>query len=378
MTRSVSGHFADLPALDEEHVRAYAAAVRDAYASAERAAGGIAEQRFRIGGYRILVRSTVESLLSLQTAALEHLAEGAGGPQDLAIHLWDSANGSAQPPSPLAWYTRHRGAGQPPLSAGARFDARGELPAFNTKGVRTGFHVWPHMLRLLDVPQGAAFSWVDDTARLPYYETVTPFVRILAWWMGERGRAIVHAGAVGMASGGVLIAGASGSGKSTAVLACLKDGMEYAGDDHCLVATRPVPQVYGLYATAKLKGNDDVARFPALARFVRNAGRLETEKVSLFLRPCSGVRLATGFPLRALLVPRVTGAAAARLVPVSPSTALALTAPSTVSQMPGTGRASLRLLAELVRRLPGYVLETGPDLASIPAAVRRLLRDGGT
>lgn len=366
-------------------IHGYARAVRAAYARAERVAGQVHERAFRIADGTIRVRGPGEALVDLLTEALAHLAVPADAvpataPQaaaSLTIHLWDSGGEArAAPPWPLAWYRRQHPDGDGPAAPRAQFDGRGELPGFNTPGVRAAFGVGPNVLHLLDLDRGESFCWFERAQDVPYHETASPFLRILSWWADARGWLFAHAGAVGTAAGGLLLVGPGGSGKSTTALACLGSALGYAGDDHCLVSGGPGPRVASVYSSAKLKGPADLERFPHLASLVRNPGRLGPEKALLFLhRHCPG-QLAAGFPLRAVVVPRVTGRSP-RLGPLAPTAALAAMAPSTCRQLPGHERRALGLMAGLVRQLPCYALETGPTVRAIPEVLQALLSGGG-
>jgi hypothetical protein len=83
-----------------------------------------------------------------------------------------------------------------------------------------------------------------------------------------------------------------------------------------------------------------------------------------------------GFPLRAVLVPRVVAAEPqTRVVPASPAAALAALAPSTIFQLHPPQPDGLARMAVLVRKVPCYSLELGSDVARIPEAIGALLED---
>ena len=84
-------------------------------------------------------------------------------------------------------------------------------------------------------------------------------------------------------------------------------------------------------------------------------------------------QLASGLPVKAVVVTTVRGRGETRLVPASPVKALLALAPTTIYQLPRNGGA-LGPLAELVRRVPSFTLELGDDLASSPVVIRDLLR----
>jgi hypothetical protein len=362
-----------LPRLPAAQLESYYQAVRAAFERAA-AASGINEKTLWLGRHSVRIRAAGRGLLAELTAALAHHSLAMETKADLTIHIWDSeVTGAAGPPSPLAWHARHSEAGEASFAPNSRFESHGELPAFNEGNIRSSFHVFPSMLRLLHRERDEGFFWIDSAAHLPYYENYSPFHRLFSWWMTERQGLVMHAAAVGGESGGVLLVGDAGAGKSSTALACLGSSLSHAADDYCLVESEPQPYVYSLYNTAKLKTSADVEQFPQLAALVHNPGRLESEKALMFLHLGREENLSSGFPLRAILLPRVTGVSAARLAPVSPAETLRAMAPSTLLQLPNNGPGDFQLMAELARKLPSFVLEVGPDRGSIPSAIEHIL-----
>ena len=85
------------------------------------------------------------------------------------------------------------------------------------------------------------------------------------------------------------------------------------------------------------------------------------------------MRMAGGSPLRAILLPRVTGERDTRLEACSESQALATLAANTMARLPGATQADMQRCAELVAKLPRYYLHLGGDRPQIPGVVARLL-----
>lgn len=362
-----------LPPLPEAALVDYAAEVRRAFRSAAGPAP-LHTCTLRVADQTIAISSPRVQLLEAMARAVAHRAIPDGAP-DLTIYLWDGPPpGADAPVSPLAWYARHNPSYDLAALQRAAVAAHGEPEAFNTARWRTALQLGPNRLQFLDLFTGEGYYWISDARVLPYYEEGSPFLKLFASWFAARGGTVLHAGAVGGPAGGVLLVGEGGRGKSTTALACANAGFGYAGDDYCLVTTSP-EQVHSLYNTAKLKGPDDLRRFPHLAPFVRNAERVGEEKALLFLANHDGVELLSQFPPRALLAPTVTGAPGARLRPLSLQQALRAVAPSTTRQLPGSADRALAAIAHLVRRLPAFALEVGPDLDAIPPLVRELLAE---
>jgi hypothetical protein len=84
-------------------------------------------------------------------------------------------------------------------------------------------------------------------------------------------------------------------------------------------------------------------------------------------------KVATRLPVRAILLPRVTGTPETRLKRISVAMALAALAPSTIFQLPRAGNEAFKFLATFARQLPCFSLEVGTDLSTIPLVIEGLL-----
>jgi hypothetical protein len=357
---------------DENVLVEYCQAVHRSFLAAGGGADDRVERDFRIGGHSIRLTSPSPRVADKMGAALAHLRIEAQADPDLTICLWDSAGPRARPkpPSPWGWYAEHHGDGRIP---NMRYNSHGELTDFCSARVYTAFRIWTQKLRVLDSEQGLAYYWTEDIDQIPGYEFCAPFRKILAWWMSARSQQIVHAAAVGTEDAGVLLAGKGGTGKSTTALACLGSPLRYAGDDCCLLVDGEPPRINSLYNSAKLKTPRELMRFPGLAEVVQDATFPDGEKVFMFLQQHRPSFLSAGFPIRALLVPRVAGTASTRLEPVSSAMGLAALAPSTLRLFPGLERDATRRMARFVSQVPCYRLLVGTDLRRIPEVILELL-----
>ena len=334
--------------------------------SFEQAARPALERVYHIGTQTLVVRFANERLMPRLTPALEHLAmpeavASAGTTGPLTVCVWDSAStGVRMPPPP---WTRDAYASRGDLrgQATGRFQAAYQ---FTTAGVG--------LLSLLDRAQALGMYWLSDAQHLPDYEGGGPFRNLLHWWLAEKGQQLIHAGAVGRAGGGVLLAGRGGAGKSTTALACLAAGLRYLADDYCLLEPGPEPQVWSLYNSAKVR-LDGLKRFPHLAPLVDARDDHQEAKAIVFLQRHFPERLIRRFPLRAILLVRLAGRAASALTPATPAAALRALAPSTLFQLAGAGGAAFHMLGQLIRQVPCYYLEAGTDLGQLPGVVAALL-----
>jgi hypothetical protein len=335
----------------------YFQSVYELFKSSRQLTGSI-ERSFRIGGYLIRLSFANAALLSL-TRALEHLATDDTSTPDLTICLWDSeSTGYRMTPRP--WQEDD-------------FLARGVIHGYNTERIYTAFQHGSAAVSVLDKERNLAVFWAPDP-NLPYWEHGSPIRTILHWWLLSQGLQLVHAAAVGNSTGSVLIGGKGGSGKSTTALTCLESNLSYVGDDYTLLGLDSGPMVHSLYNSAKLN-SDQVQWLPALAPKIANTERLAEEKALLFVNEHYPLKVATQLPVRAILLPRVTGLVETGLKRVSVAMALAALAPSTIFQLPRAGDEAFKFLAKFARQLPCYSIEVGTDLSTIPPVIEGLLAE---
>jgi hypothetical protein len=329
---------------------------------------GAVERFYTIGCHTLCLRFAGTGLIPQIAPALSHLEIEPTAHPDLTICLWDSASTGTPLPSLIGrlieqvqWHWEDY------------LGPRKELKAYDGDRIRTNFHIGPNILSVLDRQQNLACYWIDDAQNIPYWEQGSPLQTILNWWTTDRQHQYVHAGAVGTPAGGVLLAGKGGSGKSSTALACIDSPLVYASDDYCLVSIDPQPYVYSLYNTAKLKGEADLERFPHLAPLVGNVDRMGLEKAMLFLHQHHPEKISCGFPIKAVLIPQVTGKLDTHLRPATAGAALRALAPSTIFQLAGSGQIAFKMMSSLVRQVPCYFLELGTDMVQIPIAIEQLL-----
>ncbi len=327
-----------------------------AFQRAEQNAGAPIQRDYALDGFVVRLRFASPALVPFITPALAHL-EIPPDPRraDLTICLWDSASTHTRMP-PRPW-------------AQDACRARGDVRGFNDTRSRTALAVDVGAVSVLDLKENLGVYWIRAAEQLPAYERGAPLRVILHWWMRERNRFLIHAGAVGLDAQGVLLIGKGGSGKSTACVAAALAGWQYVADDYCLLAADAQPYVHSLYNSAKLDGTF-LKNFPALVPLVSNPSALAAEKALLYLTQYPAARPSPRLELRALLLPRVTGQPTTRLAPVAPTQALQALAPSSLFQLPGTGSAEFFALANLAKQMPCFHLEAGVVLEQIPQTMQ--------
>jgi hypothetical protein len=180
----------------------------------------------------------------------------------------------------------------------------------------------------------------------------------------------------GYPAGAVLLCGASGAGKSTTALRCLKDGFAFLSDDLCAVTTDGGPAVHSLYCTGKLHEHH-LGAFPEFDRIVVNRKREPTEKAIAYLTDHPSGRLAHCRPLEAAIILTAKVEGQPRFRPIPPAKALRAIAPATLHEFPGFGREGFAGQAAVLSRVPCYEMDLSRQLDANPQALRLLLDDLG-
>ena len=327
--------------------------------SFQRAAGvGVDEHRFRVAGHVLLLRFAGPALAERMIPALAHLAADGDDEPHLSVDIWDSAStGTPEPALPAVDSDR---------------DPFGAVYFFGAPPVRAAYQPGPRIVSAFDAERARAWYWVANAVELPYWDAAAPIRQLLHWWLEARGLRLVHGGAVGRPAGGVLLVGRGGSGKSTSALSSLRSELRYAGDDYVAVALEPEPRVHSLYNSGKVEPHH-VERLPHLRGALANPDRLATEKAIVYVEGNYPGRAIDGFPLRAVLVPRITEREQPRVIEASRAAALKALAPSTIFQLHPQGGQALAAMARLVDKVPAYTLELGADVDALPVEIGRLL-----
>lgn len=205
---------------------------------------------------------------------------------------------------------------------------------------------------------------MNDAGALPIWEPSAPFRNLLHWSLADTGLAFTHAAVVGTSAGGVLLAGRGGAGKSTTAMACVDAGWRYVADDYCVLDVSAIPPL--MLSTARQRSRRGRwTGFPASPKW---SGRSAMTARS-FSRWGGRSRGSSPrrFPCVPSSFPRWAGPPA-RSSRCHPPPARAL-APSTLFQLPGSRQSSLGTIAAILRRVPVFGLDVGPDLEAIPGAL---------
>jgi hypothetical protein len=335
--------------------------LRASFEAAAEANGTVSVDRLAMAGASLSLRFASEALRERLTPAFAHLTGSSDGAAEpgLTVHLWDSTSTGAPPPSRPAVPADH---------------APGALFHVHQPPIRAAYQPGLETLSILDSDAGLAWHWVADAFDQPYWDQACPIRQILFWWLRSRGYLQVHGAAVGTPAGGALVVGKAGSGKSTVALSSLGSDLLYAGDDYVAVTAEPKPRVQSLYSSGKLEPDHVYELLPSLLPLLSNADRLESEKAVLYVHEHFPEQTTSGFPLAAVLVPRVrAGQRETRIVETTRAAAFSALAPSTIFQLHTADRAVFTAMSRLIERVPCYGLELGSDVTAIPGVIHDFL-----
>jgi hypothetical protein len=238
----------------------------------------------------------------------------------------------------------------------------------------------PHTFSCLDRAAGHIVGCIGWHERIFIYERAKPLARLLLNWHNDRNVPIIHTALVARSNNGVLVAGKSGSGKSTSSLACIIGGFDYLSDDYTGLQLRRDGAFVGhsLYNSVFLNTNH-LEWFGELAPYAIRGRLPHEEKSAVLLSQVLPQRLARAVPIRALVTARVTNGSATRLQRASKGEALLALGPSSLLQVQrrSFGVSGFARLAEVVERIPCFRMELGSDLSSIPQCIHDLLSQVG-
>lgn len=321
----------------------------------------------RMAGVTFHLRMAGPALAPAVLPALAHVLAtdlaGNEGDPTILFNLWDGASTGAWPPPPPFTSDDYRRYGQRAVAyagpvALMHAPATGQIFAYDRES-RQGYF------------------WAKDASQLSIYERAAPLQTLFHWALAEFGWQIIHAAAVGTETGGVLLIGNTGAGKSTTALACLtgdaRANLRFLSDDKCLARLDPAPQAFAAFSSGKIKA-DMLGRLPQFQDQLRGwDDNYKANKGLVFLHPDYAERLVATFPIKALVLPRVTGQVEASIRRVAAGDAFRVFGPSTVIWLPGAEADNYRFTGELVRRLPCYQLDLALEPMRNTDAIRKLV-----
>ncbi|MGK2964544.1 MAG: hypothetical protein ACSLFM_02945 [Tepidiformaceae bacterium] len=314
-------------------------------------------RRIDVAGRTIEIQFSSAVLERTMFRGLAHIESTATDAPALTIAAWDTeTSGVALPVSPAELETYMEG---------------GLPSSVPVDGVLASLGRPNPGVSMLELATGRAVYVIPDANRVPHPDLSGPFVTILNWWSTRQGLLWLHAAAIGDGGDGVLIIGRGGSGKSTTSLACVSAGMEYAGDDYCIVEPETLTAL-SVSNGGKLALHA-IGRLPNLRPHIINPQSIERHKGVIYLWEVFPDGVRRSLKLRGIVFPVRKGVAVGAIRPMTPGESLRELAPSSLLQLSAGEAPSLRRMADLVKRLPSYALELPEDITRVPDLVRRAI-----
>ncbi|MFT4847772.1 MAG: hypothetical protein ACI83B_000293 [Sediminicola sp.] len=216
-----------------------------------------------------------------------------------------------------------------------------------------------------------AYYYVSKKSLIPFWESDFPLRMVLHWFFNETSLQPVHSAAVGNEKGGVLLVGKGGSGKSTTTLSCLNSSLKIAGDDYILLDTEN-NIAHSLFSLCKITTKSiELLKQYSLKDAVRKPAIEGKFRISLYDHYPGN--LIKSIPIKAILLPTVSGNSKTKIAPSSASQAMIALAPTTLFQLPGLREEAFKKMAHFVRQVPAYQLQLGSDIENIPSLLEEFI-----
>lgn len=318
----------------------------------------VLERWYDLQGIRLVVRSEAPAVIAAMDRRLESFRSGELGPADLHLEFLVRADGDDPRLCP------------PPGPSRPVYEAPGGDIAYHTS--RDTIYADIHGLRLLCAAgDGMARMESDDYAgRRLYLATHALATVCLIELLKRRGRFNLHAACLARDGRGVLLAGASGAGKSTIAIALVRAGLAFLSDD--MVYIEPASEGVRMIAFPDAIGLTDqtVARFPELGPMMADPVPEGFPKRLVRMHALFGAEQLWSCVPQLLLFPQVVAEGPSRLEALDPKEALLRLVPDVLLTEPVAAQAHLRALAALLANVDCRVLRAGPDLNE---SVQRIL-----
>jgi len=309
-----------------------------------------------IASIAIRLKATNPNLLAVFSSALEHHRVTCSQPKAL-IRIWSATDTEIDRPRMPEAIRQRVIERRKDLAPGEH-----HLIDFDPGG---------RMITVVDPDIAQVNVCLSSIQYLPQWERAAPLRSAINWILRQQDIHLLHSAAVSDTSGGALLLGAGGAGKSSASLRCYQAGMTYLGDDLCAIQAGEIPRVFNVYGTAKTVWSD-LEKFQELHTLLIN--QTDSPKAIYALNQAPTRRIGTSSDLRVLLL-LDHSQPVGTVRRANPAKAVAIAASSTASFLPGSGRPMLADLADIARHLPVLSISLGEEPQQAAALVRRAIRE---
>lgn len=192
-------------------------------------------------------------------------------------------------------------------------------------------------------------------------------------WASASDLIMIHAAVVGQDGKGVLIAGRSGTGKTTFAASCLAHGMEFVSDDYSLLSASGPLRAMPLYSVVAINP-DMFAKFHSLEQLSTEPKLVRLDgKIQLTIPRW---RLAESLDIKAVIIPAIAGDSEPSICRTKPNSAMVHMLQSSAMQVFRERDTELiRQMAQRLAGLPVYEMRMSTDLSKNPAALRDFINE---
>ena len=333
--------------------------LQDQFRRQQTARNSFLETKIRIAGKVISLNFINEELQTNITRGLQHLSQNPLLKADAFFNIWD-----------------HESTQESLISAPWRESDVGRLGlihSFCNQQFMTCYDTYSKATTLFDKDNNIGLLWFRSDKSIPEYEYSNPLRCLFHFWSRSQNMHLLHASAIGNNNGAVVISGRGGIGKSTTALNCVHFGLDYLGDDNCLIEAGSTSRVHCLYSSARIR-HDGLSRVIDVDHSFESDHRNSKAKLLYFLRP-QAIKQSTqqGVAIKAIIIPNITANSSTTIQPIKPVQAAMTLLPGTLYSLPGTDKTSSEFLKQLIQQAPIYKLNIGSDPKDVYRCISTLL-----